>query len=519
MDVDSLSSTRCAWYSENAERAVQSSGIAREPEIHSPTEYGPGSGDSAFRTGAFGKSQDPRGDTPNHPAGDTRDRTGSPMRGTLDKDGNNVREQRDKNGNRVRDTWDKAGNRIRDTEDKAGNPIREIWDKAGNYIRDFQDEAGNRIRDIWNRLGHHQRLIDYDDGTPLRKHPWDGLLPVDTGAPGMGGPTDDGANDTPADAGAGSDGGCSDGGDGCGAPGGVDGGGGGGSGDGAPGGADGGGGGGGGAPGGADGGGGSGGTPGGVGGGGGSGAPGGVDGGGGGGAPGAADGGGGAPGAIDDGDGAGPVDDPGDDDSGQLTGASEAPDGAGSAGQGDALATFPAERSPHAPALDPLMNGFNTEQQHMLRNAYHHAKHMVDAALDHLLSHGPDSNFQRWFGAPTRENVQRVAQVLSNIQHAFAHDANRLIATPGANSHELAHVFPSAPHQIDLAPLAFTGVEGPTTLETTLVHELSHFTNIGGTKDYSYGTNDDHQLAATNGQAAIANADNYAMFVRAYGNA
>ncbi|RQH08492.1 M35 family metallo-endopeptidase [Paraburkholderia dinghuensis] len=543
MDVNSLSSTHCAWHSENAERAVQSAGIAREPEIHSPTEYGPGSGNRPLDTGVFGKSHDPRGDTANSPAGNTRDKAGSPIGGTRDKNGNTVLESRGKNGERIRDTWDKAGNHIRDTQDKAGkhiretwdkagnhirdtqdkfgnhihetwdkagnhirdtqdkagNHIREIWDKAGNHIRETQDKAGNHIRDIWNKQGHHQRFIDYDDGIPRHKHPWDGLPPAGPGGPGMSGPTGGEANGTPGDAdgGSGPDGGGGGGadasGDSGGAPGGADGGGGGGAPDEAGGG-------------GADGGG----APGGAGGG----APNGAGGGGaaGGGAPGGAGGGGG-------GGGAGPVGESGGGDPGQFPGEFGAPNGAGSTGRGGALDTFPAEKSPHASARDPLMRGFNAEQQHMLRDAYHHAKQMVDAALDHLLAHGPDSNFQRWFGAPTPANVQHVTQVLSNIQHALAHDVNMLVATRGANSHELAHVFPDSPHKIDLAPLAFTNVEGRNTLETTLIHELSHFTNIGGTEDHSYGRADDHRLAATNTRAAITNADNYGMFIQAYGSA
>jgi len=163
------------------------------------------------------------------------------------------------------------------------------------------------------------------------------------------------------------------------------------------------------------------------------------------------------------------------------------------------------------------MEGFNPAQQSMLRNAYQHAKQMVDAALDRLLTRGPDSNFERWFGTPTPENVEHVKRVLSNIQHALANDVSTLVAGQGANSHEVAHVDSDAPYQITLTPLAFSHAEGSNSLESTLVHELSHFTNIGGTHDQSYGRQNDRLLAMTNSGAAVNNADNYGMFIGAYG--
>lgn len=142
---------------------------------------------------------------------------------------------------------------------------------------------------------------------------------------------------------------------------------------------------------------------------------------------------------------------------------------------------------------------------------------MIDRALDNLIKHGPDSNYQRWFGTPTPENVQHVIQVLSNIQHALAHDQNTLYASPSASPRELAHVYPDSPNRIALTPHAFEHWGGPNSLEKTLIHELSHFTRIGATADRSYGARDDLGLAARNGRAAVTNADNYGLYVGSAG--
>ena len=46
----------------------------------------------------------------------------------------------------------------------------------------------------------------------------------------------------------------------------------------------------------------------------------------------------------------------------------------------------------------------------------------------------------------------------------------------------------------------------------TLIHESSHFTANGGTKDYVYGPAAAQNLAQTNPSAAIMNADNHGFF-------
>jgi len=43
----------------------------------------------------------------------------------------------------------------------------------------------------------------------------------------------------------------------------------------------------------------------------------------------------------------------------------------------------------------------------------------------------------------------------------------------------------------------------------TLIHELSHFDDICGTRDHAYGTNNCRALARNNPAQAVNNADNY----------
>ena len=52
------------------------------------------------------------------------------------------------------------------------------------------------------------------------------------------------------------------------------------------------------------------------------------------------------------------------------------------------------------------------------------------------------------------------------------------------------------------------------TPEFTIAHELSHFNDIAGTRDLTYGDQNALNLARTNSAQAMHNAENYGMFIR-----
>lgn len=166
----------------------------------------------------------------------------------------------------------------------------------------------------------------------------------------------------------------------------------------------------------------------------------------------------------------------------------------------------------HGPAREPVIDGFNAEQRLRLQNAYQNTKQRVDATLDALMTRGPDRQFERWFGTPTPESMAHVKQVLSNMQHALAHDQYTLRAMP-SSGRVGAHVWPEGPHLIEMTPLVFGNAYGAKTLELTLAHELSHVKSIGNTRDLAYFPANDRRLARTNSRAALDNADNYGMFI------
>lgn len=125
-----------------------------------------------------------------------------------------------------------------------------------------------------------------------------------------------------------------------------------------------------------------------------------------------------------------------------------------------------------------------------------------------------------WFGAHTdaryqtaTDNFTNVYDALRNRQVVFDCDCDPAFATA------YAYVFPTVPYEIYLcgafwpAPLA-----GANSKADTLVHEVSHFNVVADTDDVVYGQTGSKNLASSNPDSALNNADNYAYFAANPGN-
>lgn len=73
-----------------------------------------------------------------------------------------------------------------------------------------------------------------------------------------------------------------------------------------------------------------------------------------------------------------------------------------------------------------------------------------------------------------------------------------------------AYVFPSDSSQTIYLCNVFWQL--PQERAETIVHELSHFTRLAGTNDYTYGRSSCQSLARSNPRNAIRNADNQCYF-------
>ncbi|CAE6447225.1 unnamed protein product, partial [Rhizoctonia solani] len=79
--------------------------------------------------------------------------------------------------------------------------------------------------------------------------------------------------------------------------------------------------------------------------------------------------------------------------------------------------------------------------------------------------------------------------------------------------HVFAYVYANQPGQIHLCS-AFWNVPmtGTDSKAGTLIHEQTHFSVNGGTRDYAYGQRNCRSLAASHPDRAVQNADNHEYF-------
>jgi hypothetical protein len=120
--------------------------------------------------------------------------------------------------------------------------------------------------------------------------------------------------------------------------------------------------------------------------------------------------------------------------------------------------------------------------------------------------------YNAWFGA---YSVSRYNQVVSNftaIDQALENETlqfNCDCTKPGVFAFVYAHL----PYSITLCPMFWSAsANGEDSKAGTIIHELSHFTVLGGTDDHVYGQESARVLAISNPELVVTNAENYEYF-------
>jgi len=123
------------------------------------------------------------------------------------------------------------------------------------------------------------------------------------------------------------------------------------------------------------------------------------------------------------------------------------------------------------------------------------------------------SRYTTWFGAYTSARYATARQHFVNIDSAIDQNGGEVTINCGCNQSYYAYVYPTRPYEIFVcrafwsAPLTGTDSKGG-----TLVHEMSHFNVTAGTDDHVYGQAGARNLAASNPDQALDNADSHEYF-------
>jgi peptidyl-Lys metalloendopeptidase len=152
-----------------------------------------------------------------------------------------------------------------------------------------------------------------------------------------------------------------------------------------------------------------------------------------------------------------------------------------------------------------------TAQQSDLKAARTQASTYSTDALNYLNSNKTGSRYTTWFGifdtgryATARSHFGAITGAMDTAAVTFDCKCKKAY---------YAYVYPNQPYKIYLCKVFWTApLTGTDSKAGTLIHEMSHFTVVAGTDDFIYGQAGAKNLAITNPNNAVFNADNHEYF-------
>jgi peptidyl-Lys metalloendopeptidase len=152
-----------------------------------------------------------------------------------------------------------------------------------------------------------------------------------------------------------------------------------------------------------------------------------------------------------------------------------------------------------------------TSEQTVVKKSWDYFITMINSAVSYMSNNQQTATFTTFFGPTSGWSI--VLNVMSKEKSSGGTGAVRFNCDPpdcGSDS-VFAYVYPTDTTKTVYLCGAYwkAKLTGYDSQQGVIVHELSHFNAIGGTKDYAYGVAAAKQLAISSPAKAIANADNY----------
>ncbi|WP_162540698.1 M35 family metallo-endopeptidase [Aeromonas caviae] len=153
----------------------------------------------------------------------------------------------------------------------------------------------------------------------------------------------------------------------------------------------------------------------------------------------------------------------------------------------------------------------NTQKSYILA-ALDAASGIANNSSSYLAVDKPNGQrYRSWFGAYDATRWNQAETNFSKIKDAI--DNKPLTFDCGCKQSYFAYVYPDQPYKVYLCKSFWTApVTGTDSRAGTIVHELSHFNVVAGTDDLGYGQANARNLASTDPQKALNNADNHEYF-------
>lgn len=162
-------------------------------------------------------------------------------------------------------------------------------------------------------------------------------------------------------------------------------------------------------------------------------------------------------------------------------------------------------------------NGCSDSQQTNLIDARNAAGTYASVAKAYFMANRHGLRYTTWFGGFDSGRHTAVSSHFSAISDAVDNKLMSFDCTGEGSCRGgyYAYVYPGSPYNIYLCSAfwaSWTPLTGTDSKAGTLIHEISHFYVVAGTKDWAYGQTGAKALAISNPSQAIMNADSHEYF-------
>lgn len=167
--------------------------------------------------------------------------------------------------------------------------------------------------------------------------------------------------------------------------------------------------------------------------------------------------------------------------------------------------------APTPPPGGTTFNACTVDQQALLRTARTNAQNYASNAETYLLGNNQGSRYTTWFGVYSGSRYSIATTHFTSISNAW--DNAGVTFDCGCKQNYYAYVYSNQPYKIYLCKAFWTApATGTDSKAGTLIHEMSHFDVVASTDDFVYGQTGAKNLAITNPDNAVMNADNHEYF-------
>lgn len=155
--------------------------------------------------------------------------------------------------------------------------------------------------------------------------------------------------------------------------------------------------------------------------------------------------------------------------------------------------------------------GCSTTRKNQLATARTSATSYANNSRNYLTAGTQGSRYTWWFGSYNSSRYSTVRSHFNSIYSALSSQPFTFDCTCTDSAY--AYVYPNQPYKIYLCNAFWSAPNtGTDSRAGTIVHEVSHFTVMGGTDDWAYGQGPAHSLALSNPSRAVDNADSHEYF-------